>query len=171
MEAKEVKIFVKDPISQEEKVLERRISPLTWKRIEELLESQDIVPKEKVIYAIQNLNIPAEAKAILVKIADFTITVGNRVLSIGKRILEIILYLIREYPNTTIGVIVGASIGFAIDMIPVIGWIFGPIIKPLCIALGFAVGFWRDMKDKSLKEKTEREITNQFGVLKDIEEN
>jgi hypothetical protein len=168
METKQIKIIVKDPYGKSEKVIEKEILPSTLKKLEKLLETQDIVLKDKVIYEIQNLNIPAEAKAILVKIADLTITIGNRVLSIGKRILELTLYIVREYPNATTGLVVGAVIGLAFNFIPIIGHFISTIVTPLCMALGLAVGFWKDMKDKALKERIEKELREQLGALKDI---
>ena len=168
METREVKIIIKDPISHEEEILEKKISISTWKKIERLLETQDIVPKDKVIHAIQNLDIPAEAKAILVKIADLTVTIGNRILSIGKRILELTLYILREFPNATTGLVVGAVIGLAFNFIPIIGHFISSIVTPLFAALGLAIGFWRDMKDRALKEKIERELREQLGALREI---
>jgi len=180
VETRKVKIVVKDPISQEEKILEREISVSTWEKIEKLLETQDVVPKDKVIYAIQNLNIPAEAKAILVKIADMTLTIGNRVLSIGKRILELTLYFIREFPNATTGAVVGLVIGLAFNFIPWVGHFISGIVTPLFVALGLGIGILRDIREKSMREKikqellvdmarVEKEIKTQFGILREIE--
>ena len=167
MKTREVKIIVKDPISQKEEILEREISNSTWKKIEELLETQDILPKEKVIYHIDNLPLPAEVKAILVKLIDLTVTIGNKVLAIGKKILEMILYLVRNFPNTTIGLLVGAFLGALISSIPFIGWILSSIVTPLSIALGGLVGLWNDLKNQSLRKEI-KEFVKEFEALKDL---
>jgi len=168
MDVREVRIVVKDPISQQEKVVERVVSASTIEKIEELLSTQDIVPKDKVISAVQNLDIPAEAKAILVKLVDLTVTVGNRVLAIGKRILELTLYILREFPNAAAGLVIGAVIGFAFNFIPVLGSFISSIVTPLFAALGLAVGFWRDLQDRALKMRIEQEVISQFGALRDL---
>lgn len=179
MGMKEVKIIVRDPISQKEEVIEKRIPILAWKKIEEILGTQDIVPKDKVLYAIQNLKIPAEAKAILVKIADITLTIGNRVISIGKRILELTLYFIREFPNAATGAVVGLVIGLAFNFIPWIGHFVSSIVTPLFSALGLGIGILRDIRERALREKikrdllvdlerVEQELKKQFGPLREI---
>ena len=97
-----------------------------------------IIPKDKLINFIENLSIPAEAKLILANIADFTITVGNTILNIGGKILEIILYMIKKFPNTATGAVVGSVMGMLISSIPILGWALGWLIAPLFIALGLA---------------------------------
>jgi hypothetical protein len=169
MELKEtkVKVIVKTPYEKDVKVIEKKISNSTWKKIETLLETQDILPKDKLIYHVDNLPLPAEAKAILVKLVDLTVTIGNRVLAIGKKIIEMILYLVKRYPNTTIGLVVGAFLGALISSIPFIGWILSPIITPLSLVLGGLIGLWRDLKDQSLRNEI-KEFVKEFEALKDL---
>ena len=169
MNTKRVKIIVSDPVNGKPKIIEKELTELTLSKIDNLLATQDLVPKEKVLRAIHNLNIPAEAKAILAKIVDITVTVGNAVLSIGKKIIELVVYFVREYPNATIGMIIGAVIGLAFNYIPLLGHFISSILTPLLGAFGLAIGFWRDMQDKTLKSKIEAEIRKQLGILGEIE--
>jgi len=168
MNTKRVKIIVSDPVSGKPKVIESEITEVTLAKLEALLATQDVVPKDKVLKAIYNLELPAEAKAVLAKIADITVTIGNAVFAIGKRLLELTLYFIREYPNAATGVIVGAVIGLAFNFIPLLGQFFSSILTPLFAALGLAIGFWRDMQDKALKNRIESEIRKQLRVFEEI---
>jgi len=168
MNTKHVKIAVTDPNSGKPRIIESDITEVTLAKLERLLATQDIVPKDKVLKAIYDLELPAEAKAILAKISDITITIGNAVFAIGKRILELTLYFIKEYPNATIGVIVGAVVGLAFSFIPVLGQFISSILTPLFAALGLATGFRRDMQDKALKSEIEAEIRKHLGVFREI---
>jgi len=168
MDTKRVKIIVSDPVSGKPKIIESEVTEITLSKLETLLATQDVVPKERVLTAIHNLELPAEAKAILAKIADITVTIGNAVLAIGKRLLELILYFVSEYPNASIGIIVGAVIGLAFNAIPLLGQFISSILTPLLAALGLAVGFWRDIQDKALRSligSIEDEVRKQFGIL------
>jgi len=67
-----------------------------------------------------------------------------RVYEMASEILTLLLSLMFRFPNTTLGVFIGATVGFLISAIPLIGWIFAPVIKPVCIVAGGIVGFRED---------------------------
>jgi hypothetical protein len=55
---------------------------------------------------IDNLNIPAEAKALLTEFLNLTIKVGTVVLEVGKKIIEVVKVLAKNFPNITAGIII-----------------------------------------------------------------
>jgi xanthosine utilization system XapX-like protein len=158
MATRRLKISIFDPTTRKEKNFEKEISSEILQKLSDLTKSQDIVPEENIIYAIHNLNIPAEAKAILIKLKELTIKVGSYIIKLGKRILEFILYLLQEFPNTVSNAIIGSVIGFTFSFIPVLGPFISSVLTPLFVALGLTLGFLEDLKNKKFKSQVMKQV-------------
>lgn len=130
--------------------------------------NDEAVPKAKLHTYINNLNIPAEGKAILEKILDFTVKIGEMVINIGRKIIEIIVFLSKKFPNALMGALVGFFIGTLFSLIPIFGWIFGGIVMPLAIFAGAAYGFKFDLDDKLIKDTVSSDIEELFGIFKSM---
>lgn len=89
---------------------------------------------------IDNLDIPAEAKALLTELLNFTIKAGTVVLEVGKKIIEVVKALTKSFPNITAGVIIGITLSFLVSCIPVFGPLLAWICSPLLILLGIGAG-------------------------------
>ena len=89
---------------------------------------------------IGHLDISADAKSILYKIAKMTIRAGQFIIKIGRKILEIVSLLFREFPKAAFLSIFCAVVGF--------------------LVVGFAVGAWQDIKDKNMKRRMQEEMVN-----------
>jgi len=63
---------------------------------------------------------------------------------IAKGILILLIGFVLKFPKTALGIFVGASIGFLIGIIPLLGWILKPIVEPVCIITGGVLGFLKD---------------------------
>lgn len=100
---------------------------------------------------IDRLNLAADAKALLSRIADITLRAGEFVIKVGRKILETIVGLISKFPKAAIGLIIGAAIGHLIALVPILGFLLGPIVTPLAMALGLALGLREDIRDAALK--------------------
>ena len=109
---------------------------------------------------ISHLDISADAKSLLYKIAKTTIRAGQFVVKIGRKILDIVSFLLREYPKTTFGLIIGAVIGSLVISIPVIGFVIGPLFKILVMVLGAIVGVYEDIKDSAMKRKVQESMVS-----------
>ena len=63
--------------------------------------------REQVRRVIDNLNVSADAKvwlhSILEKSIEVATAMGKIVIWIGRKILDIVLFLLREFPNATLG--------------------------------------------------------------------
>ena len=115
---------------------------------------------EEIRSWISRLDISADAKSILYKIAKVTIRAGQFVIKVGRKILEIVSFLLREYPNATLWLILGAVVGTLVTSIPIIGIVIGPLFTTLSMVAGFAMGAWEDIKDKNMKRKMREEMVN-----------
>ena len=112
-----------------------KISP---EELEQLVrDTRPKLSKKQLEHEIHNLGFSAEVKALLASFTSATIKIGNVVLNIGRRILEIVFDLVKRYPNFTFALVtrlVGAL------LLVVVPWLT-PIVGPLMTAmdLGFAL--------------------------------
>lgn len=102
---------------------------------------------------LDQLAISADAKSVLFTIAKTTIKVGDFIVRIGRKVLDVIISLLGEFPMTSTGTIFGAIFGYLVTSIPLIGLIFGPFVGTLAIAFGFAVGAMQDLGNKALERR------------------
>ena len=120
---------------------------------------------EEVRRQIARLSISADAKSILYKLAKTTIRAGEFVIKIGRKILDVVCFLFREYPNATFGLILGAILGSLVINIPVIGILIGSLTKTLAMMTGAFMGLLEDIKDKNLKRNVQEAMAS-FETLK-----
>ena len=116
---------------------------------------------------IDRLPLSADSKRLLHAIAGKTIMAGEIVIRIGRKILEIALFLVRKFPMATTGLVIGALIGVLAGSIPVIGVLLGPIVMPLAMSVGLSTGAIQDIKDAALKFAVQESIA-EFEKLKTV---
>jgi len=114
---------------------------------------------------IGSLDISADAKSIIFTIAKTTIRVGSTVLNIGRKVLDVVTYILGEFPMASTGTVLGAVFSYLVTSIPVIGFVFGPFIGALAIALGFAMGAIKDLGNKALERRIQSSFAS-FDALK-----
>jgi hypothetical protein len=119
---------------------------------------------EDIKRLIDNLNISADAKSLLYAFSKATIRAGQFVLKIGRKIIDFVCLLFKEYPSATFGMIFGAIVGFLVSSIPVLGMVLGPIATSIAMALGLVLGLKEDLKDKALVRRV-AEINAKFSPL------
>lgn len=102
---------------------------------------------------IDNLNISADAKSALYSLSKVVITAGEYVLRFGRKIIDFIASIHREFPNASFGLIFGAIVGFLITAIPLIGAFIGAFVGPIVMAYGLVMGLSNDIQDKALARR------------------
>ncbi len=115
--------------------------------------AQDKVSDSKLQFYIDNLEMSADAKALIASILKTAIKVGDLVVRVGKRIVELAVMMTAKFPHATFGLILGLLIGVLITAIPIFGPILGSLVVPLAAAFGLARGYSEDLQDLSLKRK------------------
>ncbi len=120
---------------------------------------------EAIKRKINNLNISADAKSMLFSIAKGTVLIGQKILQIGRKILDVIFQIIKDFPNMTAGAIICIVLSMLVSSIPIIGFIFGPLLGPLLIAFGIAVGAKEDLKNAHLQRRITKTMAD-FETLK-----
>ena len=100
---------------------------------------------------IDNLNISAEAKHRLHAMSELTIdaatAAGKVVIRIGRKILDIVVWCVKNLPNATFGVIFGLVAAWLIAQIPIIGFLIGPLVKVVLPAFGGVTGLTKDLQE------------------------
>ncbi len=127
--------------------------------------------KNKIKDRIDNLDISSDAKFMLHSFVDKTIEVvvgtGKVVIWIGRKILEVVIFMGHHFPNATFGMVFGAVIGILIASIPIIGWLLGGAAPVLAI-LGLSLGAIEDLKQVLAGDPRVREVFSQFESLRTI---
>ena len=122
-----------------------------------LLEQEQLTEKKLEDY-FDNLNISADSKALLVRLAKVTMKVGKTTYKLGKKIIEIAIYLFSEFPHMSFGLIIGSLLTALISSIPIIGAALGGIATLIVVALGVQ-GLIKDIGERSYAAKLDEAKT------------
>lgn len=123
-------------------------------RKDELMElTRDRVSDSKLEAYIDNLDISADAKALLASFLKTAVRVGQIIIRIGKRIVEIVVAIVAKFPNATFGLILGLLVGALVAAIPFLGAILGAFVGPIAAIFGLHKGYKEDLKDQALSRK------------------
>jgi hypothetical protein len=151
------------------------INPVTGDSIfvelsEERLSEIESLQRERISDAklfsyIDQLNISADAKALIETILRATIRVGKAVIKIGKRIIEVVLSIVSKFPNVTFGLVLGLVVYALVASIPIIGALFGGLLGPIAVLFGLVNGYFEDVKDRRLERKI-MEASDHFSALR-----
>lgn len=106
--------------------------------------------ESKIKSTLENLNISADAKSALYTIINTTVQAGRFIVKIGRKILDIVIETLNNFPNASFGLVLGGIMGILVASVPLIGAILAPFIAPLAMIYGFVRGMERDLKDKNL---------------------
>ncbi len=122
-----------------------------------------LLSKQAIRERIESMAMSADAKAILVDIADTTIEIGGKLVQAGRKILSFVFDMVQRFPNTTFGALVGFVLTALVASVPILGPVLGALVGPLLLALGIGMGALADMKgDRTFAarvERLEREFT------------
>ena len=75
------------------------------------------------------------------------------------------MFLLREFPNAAFGVIFGLVVGHLLGLIPIIGFLIGPLVGIILAAFGLVQGTAQDLREKDVRRRMV-EICNPFTTLK-----
>ena len=112
--------------------------------------------ESKIQRAIDNLSLSADQKAMVSQISQFTLQVGTKVFSIGRKILELSLLFFKKFPATSFGLVVGLVVSSFIPAGTVVGFAVPVIssltalLKKLVILFSIGFGLKDDLKNTAL---------------------
>jgi len=137
--------------------------PSITSSILEMFADLDFTDK-KIKEVLDRLNVSADAKSALYAVSKATLRIGQTVVKIGRKIIDCIVKLIEEFPTAGLGLIIGGILGFLVGAIPVLGFLLGPIVTPIFMAIGIVGGVAMDIHDKLLAKRI-AEINRKFAPL------
>lgn len=126
--------------------------------------AEDKVTDARLQSFIDNLDLSADGKALISSILEKAIKVGEMVIRIGKRIVELVIMIANKYPKASFGLALGLLVGALIASIPIMGALLGAFVTPIAAAFGLMQGFSEDLKDQGLSRKI-AEATAMFQPL------
>jgi len=115
--------------------------------------AQDKVSDAKLQSYINNLDMSADAKVLISSILETIVKVGDFIIRVGKRVVEIVIMILSKFPNATFGLIIGLLVGALVAAIPLLGAILGAFVMPIATIFGLAKGYIEDLKDQALARK------------------
>lgn len=130
------------------------------------MQALETPTKAALARRVEQLDISADAKSILISIADITATAGETVIVIGRQILGFIFDLFRQYPNSSFGIIAGFVVGTLIGAIPFVGAALAAVFTPLLMALGLAKGAVVDIGNAEIRSRI-TDFENRLRLLAD----
>lgn len=105
---------------------------------------------------IENLNVSADIKSVLIKVAQLSVKAGQYIIKIGRKIFDIVLRILKEFPNALFGIVLGGVFGILVASIPFIGSLIAPLFTSLAMLSGFLFGVKQDISDKRLENAIAR---------------
>lgn len=122
-------------------------------RDEVLSELNKATPTRQLEAAIEKLAISADAKSMLLDLSRITMKVGEAVFSLGKAILTFVVNIVKKFPNTAFGLVIGLTVSVMVGGIPLVGFILGPVLGKLLTAFGLTMGAIADFKDATIRSE------------------
>jgi hypothetical protein len=95
---------------------------------------------------LDNLPLSAEGKVFLAKFLKFTLKVGRVAIKLGKKLIEIAIFVVTKLNHLTFWTVLGAVIAFMVSMIPLIGVSLGGFLGPIIMLGGLVKGFYEQIK-------------------------
>lgn len=118
-----------------------------------LAELNTVASTRQMGAAIEKLAISADAKSLLLDLSRITMKVGEVVFSLGKAILTFVVNIVKRFPNTAFGLVIGLTVSVMVGGIPVIGFILGPVLGKLLTAFGLTMGAIADFRDATIRSE------------------
>lgn len=95
---------------------------------------------------IERLPLNAEAKLFLSKLLRFTVNAGKFAVKIGRKAIELAIYLTSRFKKLTFWMILAAVLSTLIAIIPFIGAILSSFLAPILLFGGLAKGVYEEIK-------------------------
>jgi hypothetical protein len=118
-----------------------------------LKELNFALPLRKLTAYIDQLDVSADFKAVLLDLAKATWTVGSTVVSIGRKILSVALEIVTTFPGILFGVAVASIVTLIVGTIPFVGPLLAAFVGPIMLATGLTMGALSDFRSSPWSAK------------------
>lgn len=115
-----------------------------------------IPARRAIIEQLERTQLPADAKVIVGKLMDTTLTVGTKVFEVGKHVIVFALDLLKRFRGIAFGVCIGLTVSFLVASTPLIGGALAAMLTPLLVAFGLTLGALEDVRNGALRDGVAR---------------
>ena len=133
------------------------------------LAMNDSLPIRKIEELLDRTDLSADAKSVVLDVANRTIVVAGQIIQIGRKIVSFALELAKTIPNTLFGVALALVMTALISGIPIFGALLAGLLKSILLIFGIAQGALADMRSGELGSRIEN-LMAQFAPLRDLAE-
>lgn len=142
-----MKVEAIDPVTSDK--VERELSGINKDFIETFNNTE--ASDHRIHNFIEKLDVSADIKSILLKVAQLSVNAGQYIIKVGHKIFDIVLRILKEFPNAMFGIVLGGVFGVLVASIPFIGSLIAPLFTSLAMLSGFLFGVKQDISDKRLE--------------------
>lgn len=107
---------------------------------------------------------------MLVELLGFSIKVGTAVLEVGKKIIEVVKALVKNFPHITAGFIIAATMSVLVSCIPFLGPLLSWFCTPFFLLVGVGAGVLKEVEHTDLGKALNEVMDILFAGLKKIPE-
>ena len=112
------------------------------------------LPTRRQLHAqLDRMALSADAKVLMGKLLDTTAEVAGKIIEVGRQILAFVTDLLKRFPNTGLGLVIGLTLTALVGAIPLLGVVLGPLIGPILTTFTVTSGALADMKNTSLQKQ------------------
>lgn len=115
---------------------------------------QGNVPTRRELHAqLDRLALSADAKVLMGKLLDTTAEVAGKIIEVGRQILAFVTDVLKRFPNTALGLVIGLTLTVVVGSIPLLGAVLAPLVGPILIAFTVTSGALADMKNSGIEKQ------------------
>ena len=129
-------------------------------------EANSALPTRKLNELIERTSLSADMKALLIDVASITAKVAGTVITIGRKILTVVLDLVKVFPSVTLGVLAALVISALIASIPLVGGLLAGALSSVLLLVGVGKGALQDLSSPALEERI-TSFVNSLAALKE----
>lgn len=117
---------------------------------------QGNLPTRRELHAqLDRMTLSSDAKMLMGKLLDTTAEVAGKIIEVGRQILAFLTDMLRRFPNTGLGLVIGLTLPVVVGAIPLLGVVLGPLVGPILTAFTVTNGALADMKNSGLEKQIE----------------
>ncbi len=129
-----------------------KMVPTKGNTMNEMLQTN--LPTRRQLHAeLDRMTLSADAKVLMGTLLETTAEVAGRIIEVGRQILAFAIDMLKRFPNTGLGLVVGLTLTAVIGAIPFLGAVLAPLVGPLLTAFTVTNGALADMKNSSLEKQ------------------
>ncbi|WP_237095845.1 hypothetical protein [Nereida sp. MMG025] len=107
--------------------------------------NETALPIRDIRKKLEQIALSADAKAILDKLVQTTVTVGSAVIQIGRSIVSFVFDLLKIAPTMLFGGLLALVVTSCIAAVPLLGTVLGSALAPILSAFGIGLGGLSDL--------------------------